>query len=117
MTKPDPVELLVEQASALSDIRKVHGRRFSLGRHAASGAMVAVLAGTLWALYYLLTVQYGRNLGQFGFAGDSLWGYVIGKSLNLNGGGDLLFIVVTRFIVAFGLLWLPATALIAAVRR
>jgi len=47
-----------------------------------------------------------------------LLGYVTGQAYNLETfGSSALFVVVTRFVIAFGLSWTPVTFLIAIVRR
>jgi hypothetical protein len=86
--------------------------RFSLSRHAASGALFASLIGTIWVLHYLVTTVYGL----YG-VGSPLLEYVIGTDHNLEVfGSEALFVVVTRFLVAFGVSWLPITVVIATVR-
>jgi len=92
-------------------------RRFSLSNHAGSGAIFSSLIGILWVLHYLLTTQYGVSM-YGGVIGSSLLEYVVGTAHNLDVfGSEALFVVVTRFLIAFGLSWAPVTALIAAIRK
>ncbi len=87
--------------------------------NALSGAIAAVMIATIWVMQYLLTTAYGSNW--FGlFSGDSLFSYVIGIEYGLGDSDDILeplFIVVSRFILGFGFLWLPATLLIARFKK
>ena len=92
--------------------RSAMENRFSLSRHAASGAILASLIGTLWVLHYLVTTVYGL----YGVA-SSLLDYVVGAEHNLDVfGSEALFVIVTRFLIAFGLSWAPITTLIAVIR-
>jgi hypothetical protein len=79
---------------------------------ALSGAVIASLIGTLWVLHYLLTTTYGLMM-----AGTPLLNYVLGQAHNLEVfGAEATFVVISRFLIAFGLSWAPLTAIIGAIR-
>jgi len=85
----------------------------SLSRHAGAGAILAAGIGALWVAHYLVTTQYGYTL-----FGTSIFQYVIGISHGIGEkAAEALFVVVTRFLLAFGLAWGPLTLLIALVSR
>jgi hypothetical protein len=87
-------------------------KRFSLSQHASSGAILATLIGVLWVLGYLVSASC------CGPYGSQVLSYVTGKSINLGAfGSEALFVVITRFMIAFGLSWLPITLSIAIVRK
>ena len=94
--------------------------RFSLSRHMASGALFASLIGAIWVLRYLITTTYGMTPTTiFGttYSSPLVWEYVIGTQHNLKEfGSEALFVVVTRFLVAFGVSWSPITVVIATFR-
>ncbi len=83
----------------------------------AASAAFASLIGTLWVLQYLFTTVYGYS--SFGLSpSTSLWEYVYGIAHNLDVfGSEALFVVATRFLIAFGLCWGPLFALVAATKR
>jgi hypothetical protein len=92
--------------------------RFSLSRHTGAGALLASLLGALWVLHYLFTTQYGVTTAYVGTISYSLGEYVLGSAHNLGEfGSEALFIVFTRFLLAFAFSWPPLTMLIALVRR
>jgi tetratricopeptide (TPR) repeat protein len=84
-------------------------RRFSFTDHAIAGAMVAFLVATLWIFASILTTRMG-------------WTELIEVVLNTSGrylleyAMEALFVVVTRFFLAFGCLWGPAAFIIASIR-
>ena len=52
------------------------------------------------------------------YAGISLSAVVLGQVQGIGAeGAEALFVVVSRFVIGFGLSWGPITAILAAVRR
>ncbi len=85
----------------------------SLGRHVGTGAMLAAGLGALWVVQYLITTQYG-----FGMLGTSIFQYVTGIAYGIGEKAvEPLFVVVTRFLLVFGLACGPLTMLIALLSR
>ncbi len=77
--------------------------------HAAAGAALAAFLAALWVLQYAATTGYGTSLYRI-----SLLSYVLGQAYDLGGSAtSLLVVIVTRFVLAFGMTWLPLTALLA----
>lgn len=88
-------------------------RPLSLSRYATVSAMLAAGIAALWVLEYLLTTQYGSTL-----FGTSIWRYVTGVSHGVGEKAvEALFVVLTRFLLVFGLGWGPLTLLIALASR
>lgn len=96
-------------------VRELRGavQGISLSQHAASGAIFAALIAALWVLHYLVTTRYGI----FDSNSIILLKYVTGQEHNLQIGSEATFVIMTRFISAFGLSWAPITILIALVRK
>jgi len=87
--------------------------KFSLSRHALSGALFAALVGAIWVQNYLAMTVADR----YSWVKTPVLDYVTGAAHNLEEMAvEALFIVVARFLLAFGFSWLPLTALIAGVR-
>lgn len=89
--------------------------RFSLSKHALSGALGASLVATLWIFHYLITTAQSTGFPSLPYT-IPLWKYVVGSAYNLEFAQEALFVVVTRFLMGFGVSWLPITTIIAAVR-
>ena len=91
------------------------GRPLSLSRHAAAGAVVAAACAALWVAHYLLTTTYGYlGLG----LSSPLSFFVLGLDHGMGEkGAEALFVVVTRFALAFGVCWGPAAALLDLLER
>ncbi len=85
----------------------------NLGRHAASGAVAAAMVGALWVMHYLLTATYGHTTDTVVGRIDvpiPLWEYIVGQYSNLGAfAAEALFIVVTRFLLAFSVSWAVLT--------
>lgn len=91
----------------------VQPRPLALSRHAVAGAMLAVCIAALWILEYLLTTQYGTRL-----FGTAIWRYVTGLSYGAGEEAvESLFVVLTRFLLVFGLGWGPLMLLVALAGR
>lgn len=118
----NPVEILEEQAillervyheqqSMVKILSSTQKRKFSISSHAGSGAVISALIASMWVLHYLFTTV-------FGFLYHSMWEYVTGQAFNLEtAGAEALFVVVTRFLLAFGISWAPVTFLVALIRK
>jgi hypothetical protein len=81
-----------------------HG--LSVGETAVLGAMVAAILAALWVLVYLVSREV--------FNGGVLLEYVIGTKQSHPGfqSTEPMFVILSRFILAFGLTWGPASAVI-----
>src|SRR5262249_23677878 len=72
--------------------------------YALVAAAIAAFIGALWATSYLTGTVY---------IGSRLSDYVMGTAHGLeNNGGEALFIIGARFILAFGFSWAPLTLLL-----
>ena len=72
-------------------------KKFSMSKHALTGATISAFLAAIWVVQYLESTYQAQ---------------VIEASA-----AEALLIVVSRFIIGFGLSWGPITAIIAAVRR
>lgn len=92
----------------------------------AIGASLAVFISTLWILAYLWTTTITTSLellsepltGSSGLGTFILLEYVVGVPLDRLGemASEVLFVIVSRFILGFGLSWLPLTIVVAWIR-
>lgn len=72
-------------------------------------AMFAAFFAAGWVMQYILTTQLGVT-----YFARPLSMFVMGEAYGLDGNGvDVLFVVVTRFILGFGCLWLPIAGVMA----
>lgn len=76
-----------------------------MATHVAIGASVAAFVAAIWVVVYLTTVG-SRYLG---YSGSLLIDFVTGSATgsDLFSSTEPLFVAVTRFLLAFGLLWMP----------
>ncbi len=71
--------------------------------------MLAAFFAAGWVMQYVLTTQLGRT-----YFARPLSMFVMGEAYGLDGNGvDVLFVVVTRFLLGFGCLWLPIAGVMA----
>lgn len=101
--------ILEEQKEILEILEEQNEiREFSISKHAGSGAIIAAMIASLWVLQYLVS------------AGTILpyWQWVT-EIRNTQGLGltEALFIIVARFLVAFGITWAPITVIISIIRK
>lgn len=76
--------------------------------HATYSAMVCFLLAALWNVIYLVSTEY--KFGAYG--GPSLLEYMLGSAHGLGSDAvEGLFVIVTRFLIVFGLGWYPLTLL------
>lgn len=76
---------------------------------ASLGAMIALFIATLFILQYILSTQIG-----YSYFRTDLIEYIIGMDYGMKEvAAEMLFVVVTRLILAFGLLWWPITAILS----
>jgi hypothetical protein len=98
-TMPEPVAL------------KTNPNGFSMSRHALAGATIAAFLAIPWVLYYLYATTRGMG------AGESYLAVVLGMAGGMEAyASEAIFVVLTRFILIFGLFWAPITALIALIK-
>jgi hypothetical protein len=84
-----------------------------MNRHAGTGAAIAAFIAALWVAVYIFT---GSLISPFG-PHISLIQIVFNDAYDIsNSGGMLLLRIVARFVLAFGLLWLPITAALSLLR-
>ena len=84
-----------------------------IGSPAIVGAAYSAFMATFAVIHYLLTTQYFSYV----FGGQSLLSYTTGTVTNLDiFGPAAIFVVITRFMIVFGLTWLPLSY-IAGIRR
>ena len=96
-----------------STIQKPVSNGFSMSRHALSGAAISVFLAIPWIVWYLMNTVYGI----YGI-GDNLMDVVLGTAHGIGAdAAEALFVVVTRFLIVFGICWAPITALIAFMQR
>lgn len=71
--------------------------------------MFAAFFAAGWVMQYLVSTQFGGV-----YFARSLSSFVMGNEYGLEGNGaDVLFVVMTRFILGFGCLWLPIAGVMA----
>jgi len=109
--------IMSETATTSSQIKNIFPspteKKFLMSRHALAGATIAVLLAVSWVIEYLASTVYG--IGGFG---NSLFAIVLGQEHGIGtDGAEALLVVVSRFIIGFGLSWGPITAIMAAVWR
>jgi len=76
-------------------------------------AVIAAFLGALSVIPYLIFTVYG--LGGFG---DSMMDIVLAREFGIGAdGAEPLFVVVTRFILVFGILWAPLTLVIGIIKN
>lgn len=98
---------MTEEILEVKDVN-VAKKKFSLGQHAASGAIFAALIGAVWVAQYLVATRFGVGF----ISGNQILDYVMGQAFNLETSPEALFVVMTRFILAFGFSWAPITLVI-----
>lgn len=88
-------------------------RPSSAASHVLTGAAIAAFVAAIWVIHYLVTTSYGSYYG-----GSSLLSIVLGEEHGIGAdGAEALFVIGARFLLVSGLAWLPASAVVAAVRR
>lgn len=71
--------------------------------------MFAAFFAAGWVMQYLITTDFGIS-----YFMRPLSMFVFGQAYGMDGkGGDMLFVIVTRFILGFGCLWLPIAGVMA----
>ncbi len=106
-------QIYQEQQSIRNNLLLFQKRRFSLSDHAGSGAIISCMIGSIWVLQYLFSTMITTY-----FPPSIIWEYVSGQDYNLGSmSEEALFIVVTRFLLAFSISWAPITFLIALIRK
>jgi len=88
------------------------GSSLNLSKNAPIGAMIASLLGALWVINYLTSFVTSYA----GIPVSSLLDYVIGATSGSSAiTVEMLFVVVARFIIAFGVSWGPITFLVSLI--
>lgn len=84
----------------------------NLSKNAPTGAMISTFIGALWIFNYLTSIVTSYA----GIPGSVLLDFVTGESIGSSAiNVEVLFVVVTRFILSFGLLWGPTTLVVSIV--
>ncbi len=76
-------------------------------------AMLGAFGGALWVIQYMLTTSYGSSYDR-----TALWNYVAGTAYEdlLEASQIIPAIAITRFFIAFGLIWLISMIAISILR-
>ncbi|MEJ5202941.1 MAG: hypothetical protein WHV66_11980 [Anaerolineales bacterium] len=95
----------------INQLSQTQKQKISMSKHAGSGAVIATFIAAIWVIGYLTAMTYGFG----GYGENSLMDLVTGQDFNVEVGISIeaLFVTITRFLLAFGFSWLPATLLIA----
>jgi hypothetical protein len=98
-------EAQIENPLGNSDIQpKTHK---PIGDYAGTGAMVSMFLAAGYTMLYVCSTAVGD------YGSWNVFPSVFGFEYHLFGiGPEILTVVLTRFLVTFGLLWLPTTWLI-----
>ena len=87
------------------------------GKHSRSlpyfflGACLAVFIAAFWVFDYLNTTAISRSGTQLWWGDTQLWAIVEGSEF-ASMGSEPLFVISARFIIGFGISWLPVTAVL-----
>jgi hypothetical protein len=77
-------------------------------------AVIAAFLGALSIVPYLLFTVYGIG----GFGDDTMMDFVLAREFGLGAdGAEPLFVVVTRFILVYGILWGPLTLVVGIIKK
>ncbi|HJL69574.1 MAG TPA: hypothetical protein QGI30_01780 [Anaerolineales bacterium] len=88
-------------------------KRFDLSQNAAAGAVLAAFFAALWVIDYTMNTSWGERGGY----STPIIDFVLGREYGMDEGAlGILIVVVTRFIIAFGITWAPLTAAIGWVK-
>ncbi len=76
-------------------------------------AMLGAFGGALWVIQYMLSTTYGSSYDR-----SFLWNYVTGTAYEdlLEASQIITAIALTRFIIAFGLIWFVSMIVISILR-
>ncbi|MEN6580328.1 MAG: hypothetical protein ABFD05_06815 [Anaerolineaceae bacterium] len=97
----------------VKEVEEKHRQSLYLAKYSATGAMIACMLATFTVIEYLLATVIKYLYIENG----NLMSYVFGSNYGMEDiASESLFVVIARFIIVFGLSWLPITTIIAWVR-
>ena len=79
------------------------------------GACIALFVGGIWVAFYIFD--------NFGFHNDttSLFGFIVSPPKEilfiLKNSDEIMFVIVSRFLLAFGVLWAPISWIVFKLRE
>lgn len=77
-------------------------------------AVIAAFLGAISIVPYLLFTVYGTGI----YATDTMMDFVLAREFGVGAdGAESLFVVVTRFILVFGISWAPLTLVVGIIKN